>query len=99
MTRQDCIVFIVDDDRRICESLEDLLASRGLASVAFNSIAEYARYSRPDLPACLILDVQLPDVSGLEFQGQADDEHPPSLSSSLGTATFDRRSAQSSAAR
>ena len=71
------IVLIVDDNSRICAALENLLASRGLHSLAFPSIAQYTRFRRPDVPACLILDVQLPDISGLEFQGQADDRHPP----------------------
>ena len=43
MTQDDCIVFIVDDDQRICEALCELLAARGLASVAFNAIAEPRR--------------------------------------------------------
>jgi FixJ family two-component response regulator len=73
----DQIALIVDDDARICAVLENLLASRGLRSLAFPSIAAYMQFRRPDLPACLILDVQLPDISGLEFQGQADDLHPP----------------------
>jgi FixJ family two-component response regulator len=73
----DQIALIVDDDARICAVLENLLASRGLRSLAFPSIAAYMPFRRPDLPACLILDVQLPDISGLEFQGQADDLHPP----------------------
>jgi FixJ family two-component response regulator len=73
----DQIVLIVDDDARICAALENLLASRGLRSLAFPSISAYMQFRRPDLPACLILDVQLLDISGLEFQGQADDLHPP----------------------
>ncbi len=78
MTQDDCIVFIVDDDQRICEALCELLAARGLASVAFNAIADYLAFPRPDLPGCLILDVQLPDVGGLEFQKQTESEqHPP----------------------
>jgi FixJ family two-component response regulator len=71
------MVLVIDDDPRICAALENLLASRGLASLAFNSIAEYAQFRRPDIPSCLILDVQLPGLTGLEFQGKADDGHPP----------------------
>ncbi|KQU80161.1 LuxR family transcriptional regulator [Mesorhizobium sp. Root695] len=78
MTQDDCIVFIVDDDQRICEALCELLAARGLASVAFNSIADYLAFPRPDLSGCLILDVELPDINGLEFQKQTDrEQHPP----------------------
>ncbi len=78
MTQDDCLVFIVDDDQRICEALCELLAARGLASVAFNSISDYLAFPRADLPGCLILDVELPDINGLEFQKQTDHEqHPP----------------------
>ncbi len=78
MTMLDCAVFIVDDDRRICEAIEDLLASRDIDTFTFNSIAEYVAFRRPDVAGCLILDVELPDVSGLDFQMQiAAHEHPP----------------------
>jgi FixJ family two-component response regulator len=64
----DHIICIVDDDPRIRESLIELLASADLRAVAFGSAAEYLAYERPDVPACLILDVELPDISGLELQ-------------------------------
>lgn len=74
----DHIVFIVDDDPRLCESLCDLLAAQGLRALAFGSAAEYAAATKPDLPACLVLDLELPGISGLDFQGQiADRDHPP----------------------
>jgi len=72
------IVFIVDDDQHMCQALCELLASLGLRALAFGSAAEYDDFPRPDLPACLILDVELPDINGLEFQEQiADRDHPP----------------------
>ena len=78
MSGQDPIVFVVDDDRRVCEAICDLLASVGVEAQAFGSVAEYVAFNRPDRPACLILDVELPDISGLEFQKQAvGAEHPP----------------------
>src|SRR5215468_11644195 len=78
MTADDHIVFIVDDDDRVRESLCDLLASLGLRAVAFGSAADYVAFPRPDLPACLVLDVELPDINGLDFQKQIEDEeHPP----------------------
>jgi FixJ family two-component response regulator len=67
---EDQIVFIVDDDRRIREALSALLSTFDLDVVAFGSAAEYMAYPKPDLPACLILDVELPDINGLDLQSQ-----------------------------
>ena len=66
----DHIVYIVDDDRRICESLLELLESFGMNALAFRSAAEFLSHSKLELPACLILDVELPDLNGLDFQGR-----------------------------
>jgi FixJ family two-component response regulator len=78
MTKLDFVVFIVDDDVRMCEALAELCSSRGVESVAFGSVDEYLAFSRPDRPACLVLDVSLPGLSGLEFQRQLGDSyHPP----------------------
>jgi FixJ family two-component response regulator len=71
-------VYVVDDDVRMCEALRELFTSLGVASVTFGSVAEYVAYQKPDLPACLILDVELPDISGLDFQRELGDAyHPP----------------------
>ena len=64
----DHIVFIVDDDRRIRESLTELLSSYDMHAVAFGSAAAYLAYPQPDVAACVILDVELPDINGLELQ-------------------------------
>jgi FixJ family two-component response regulator len=78
MTAESEIVFIVDDDARIREALSELLASHGVQARAFGSAGEYIQADKPDIPACLILDVQLPDINGLDLQGQiADSHHPP----------------------
>jgi FixJ family two-component response regulator len=78
MNLKDFIVFIVDDDARMREALSELLESLGWRATAFGSAGEYMSYSRPDLPACLILDVELPDINGLDVQKQlADGNHPP----------------------
>lgn len=75
---QDCIILIVDDDRRICEAVSELLSSFDLRSVAFGSAAEYMAYQKPDVPACLVLDVELPDINGLDLQSRiAQGNHPP----------------------
>ena len=74
----DHLVLIVDDDFRVREALQELLAAAGLCSVAFGSAAEYLAYPRPDVPSCLILDVELPDINGLDLQRQIGTEsHPP----------------------
>ena len=62
------IVFIVDDDSRVREALSGLLASVGMRSAAFGSASEFLAFEKPDAPACLVLDLQLPDLSGLELQ-------------------------------
>lgn len=75
---EDYTVFIVDDDVRICEALVELLASYDIPAMAFGSAGEYIRADKPDVPACLILDVELPDINGLDLQGRiAKGEHPP----------------------
>ena len=66
----DHIVFVVDDDQRIRESLIELLASFEMHACAFGSAAEYIAHPKPDVPACLILDVDLPDMNGLDLQSQ-----------------------------
>jgi FixJ family two-component response regulator len=78
MIQIDHIIFIVDDDSRIRESLQELLASAGLNAVAFGSAAAYLDCVKPDLPACVLLDIELPDISGLDLQQQlAQSDHPP----------------------
>jgi FixJ family two-component response regulator len=62
------IVFVVDDDASVREAVKRLIASVGLRVEAFGSTREFLDNRRPEAPACLVLDVRLPDVSGLEFQ-------------------------------
>ena len=72
------IVFVVDDDFRVRESLCSLVTSRGLHVAVFGSAAEFLECEKPDAPACLILDLQLPGTSGLELQQQlANGDAPP----------------------
>ena len=68
MTEGDVIVFVVDDDAPLRESLTNLLRSVGLRVAAFASAQEFLRSPRPDVPSCLVLDVRLPGLSGLELQ-------------------------------
>lgn len=62
------IVFVVDDDASVRDGIRKLLASVGLRAETFESTREFLKTKRLDAPACLVLDVRLPDVSGLEFQ-------------------------------
>lgn len=72
------IVFVVDDDDRVREALAELLASHGRRAETFAAAADYVACAKPDLPACLVLDVELPDINGLDLQRQiADGDHPP----------------------
>ena len=73
------IVYIVDDDRNVCEALCELLLSMDIYAVSFNSVADYLAYPKVDIPGCLILDVELPDSNGLEFQQQIVAEHHPPI--------------------
>src|ERR1700728_1276330 len=78
MIVEERIVFIIDDDPHMREALCELLTPLGFRVLGFGSAAEYGDFPRPDLPACLVLDVELPDINGLEFQEQiADGDHPP----------------------
>jgi FixJ family two-component response regulator len=75
---KESIVFVVDDDDCICEAVTDLLAPSGLLVLAFNSVAQYLAFDRPQRTACLILDVRLPDDTGLNLQARlTDTDHPP----------------------
>ena len=72
------IVFVVDDDYRVREALSSLIASVGLQVVAFGSAAEFLQSEKPDCPACLVLDLELPDTNGLELQQRlAGEDGPP----------------------
>jgi FixJ family two-component response regulator len=77
MTPSDAIVFVVDDDPAICEAVKRLIGSVGLRVETFGSTREFLAVKRPDAPSCLVLDVRLPDVSGLEFQRELADAHVP----------------------
>lgn len=78
MTTPDHIVFVIDDDIRIQEALEELLASHNINHVVFGSAGDYIDAKKPDIPSCLVLDVELPDINGLDLQRQiASGDHPP----------------------
>jgi FixJ family two-component response regulator len=68
MTKKGSIVYVIDDDFYVRESIEDLLRSVGHEVRSYGSVEAFLDDRRIDLPTCLVLDVRLPDTSGLEFQ-------------------------------
>ncbi len=62
------LVFVVDDDAAVREALDSLIRSAGLSVETFASAREFLRRERPDVPVCLVLDMRLPDQSGLLVQ-------------------------------
>jgi len=61
-------VFLVDDDSSVCEALRDLIESAGLAVRHFASAEEFLRSGNSGMPGCLVLDVRLPGMTGMELQ-------------------------------
>ena len=64
----DAMVFVIDDDESIREALKSLIRSVGLKIETFAAAHEFLQSRRPDVPACLILDVRMPGLSGLDLQ-------------------------------
>ncbi|MGA2843630.1 MAG: response regulator transcription factor [Steroidobacteraceae bacterium] len=64
------IVFVVDDDASLREAIKSLLRSVGLEVEVFGTAADFLKHKFPDVPACLVLDIRLPGVSGLDFQAE-----------------------------
>jgi FixJ family two-component response regulator len=73
------IVFLVDDDDRVREAVSSLISSAGLRIAAFGSALEFLQSEKPDSPACLVLDLQLPGISGLELQRELGDRDAPPI--------------------
>jgi FixJ family two-component response regulator len=68
MPETQAVVFVVDDDASVREALQRLVRSAGLRVEAFASAEEFLNRPRADVPSCLVLDVRLPDLSGLDLQ-------------------------------
>jgi FixJ family two-component response regulator len=77
MSGDDSIVYIVDDDASMCEALTRLLGTVGLRAQAFKTPQEFLGTKRPDAPSCLVLDVRLPGLSGLDLQRELANTDPP----------------------
>lgn len=73
------VVFVVDDDPRVRDALTDLLEAAGLDVVAFASATEFLDADKPDVAACLVLDLELPDVHGLELQRELSEREAPPI--------------------
>ncbi|HTC62562.1 MAG TPA: response regulator transcription factor [Candidatus Saccharimonadales bacterium] len=67
------LVFVIDDDAGVRAAIQGLLKSVGLGSETFGTAQEFLRSKRPDAPSCLVLDVRLPGLSGLDFQRRLTD--------------------------
>ncbi len=62
------LAYVIDDDAEVRDGIKSLLRSVDIAVETFGSTKDFLRTKRPNLPGCLILDVRLPGMSGLEFQ-------------------------------
>jgi len=69
-TNEQAVVFVIDDDEDLRDGLSNLMRSVGLQVRAFASAMDFLKSSLPDTPSCLVLDVRLPGVSGLDFQSE-----------------------------
>jgi FixJ family two-component response regulator len=77
MSSADGIAYIVTGSTSLRESLRESIAMHGLRAAVFGTAAEYLGFTRPDLPACLILDLHLPDMNGLHLQQRIAATHVP----------------------
>jgi FixJ family two-component response regulator len=68
MKEQEAVVFVIDDDRMIREGMQSLIRSVGLRVETFASAQDFLGAKRVDAPACLVLDVRMPGLSGLDLQ-------------------------------
>jgi FixJ family two-component response regulator len=79
MSQAESFIFVVDDDPRVREALCSLLESAGYQTAAFESAAAFLESQKPDCPSCLVLDLELPDLNGLEVQQQLSDTDAPPI--------------------
>ena len=70
MAKADAVVFVVDDDPSVREAVKSLMGSVGLAVETFASAQEFLHSKRPDVPSCLVLDVRMRGLSGLDLQDE-----------------------------
>ena len=68
MSENKPVVFVIDDSPSVRDALDSLIRSVHLNVQSFGSIEEFLQFKRPDAPGCIVLDVRLPGLSGLDFQ-------------------------------
>ena len=73
------VVYLVDDDASVREALSELFSSLDIEHVTFGSASEYLSFVRSDRCACLVLDVQMPEINGLDLQQQLGSESGPPI--------------------
>ena len=76
MSHATSIVFVVDDDISVRESLELLIRSEGWQPETFSSAQHFLSHPHPPVPSCLLLDISMPGLNGLELQKRVAAEHP-----------------------
>jgi FixJ family two-component response regulator len=79
MSSDDPIVYVLDDDARVREGLAALLSSLGRRVMVFGNASQYLGFKRPDAPGCLILDLDMPGMTGLELQKELSGTDAPPI--------------------
>jgi FixJ family two-component response regulator len=74
-TQAQGVVFVIDDDEAVRDALKRLLGSVGLTAETYASASDFLHSRRPDISSCLVLDVRLPGLSGLDFQSELAKQH------------------------
>jgi FixJ family two-component response regulator len=77
MTRAEGTVYLVDDDPYVRRSLSELITTFGFTVVSFATAGEFLQHPREHVPACIVLDLRLPDMGGLDLQRQIAQNGPP----------------------
>jgi FixJ family two-component response regulator len=79
MSSDEPIVYVLDDDARVREGLTALLSSLGRRVMVFGDASQYLGFKRPDAPGCLILDLDMPGMTGLELQKELSGTDAPPI--------------------
>ena len=79
MSSDEPIVYVLDDDARVREGLTALLTSLGRRVMVFRDASQYLGFKRPDAPGCLILDLDMPGMTGLELQKELSGTDAPPI--------------------